>query len=292
MRMIFITSLFIFFSFISFSQQINSGLKFETGQTMNITMQVKSFITQHTGGQAIDFTMDATGEHVYTIRDVTKDSMTLHHGFRSISFRFDGWGRKMNFDSKNETDLNGIYGRSIKEMLEKTYDITIDASGKVLSTVPQKIQLSEADSRMAAINNAMKEILEQVQPPQKGQQVLLKVPYDPTIKGATKIVHPFEGSGGNYNGTYIISAWDDSTMTLDFTTSSVTVTKAESMGNETVTTMNNKSSGKIILDRITSVIKEKTETIESNGESVSSLGTLPVSSKTFITITTSRGKKE
>ena len=49
---------------------------------------------------------------------------------------------------------------------------------------------------------------------------------------------------------YTISDINDSTIVVDFAANSVTVTKAEMMGTETTTTMNNKSTGKIILDKL------------------------------------------
>ena len=47
---------------------------------------------------------------------------------------------------------------------------------------------------------------------------------------------------------------------------------------------NNKSTGKIILDKLTGIMKEKNMTTESNGNTEASFGTLPVTSKTTTTI--------
>jgi hypothetical protein len=90
---------------------------------------------------------------------------------------------------------------------------------------------------------------------------------------------------GKFDAAYSISNINDTTIVVDFATSSSTVTKAEMMGNETITAMNHKSTGKIILDRVTGIIKEKTETTESTGNTETSFGTLPVTSKTVTTIT-------
>jgi hypothetical protein len=49
--------------------------------------------------------------------------------------------------------------------------------------------------------------------------------------------------------------------------------------------MNNKSTGKIIIDRATGIIREKTMKTDSNGNTETSFGTLPVTSATTITIT-------
>lgn len=290
MKIILTATAFLFFTSFSFSQKVNGRLKFETGQTVNITLQMKSFITQHTGGQAIDFNIDAIGEHAYKVTNATTDNNTLHHQFQRISFKFDGWGRKMNFDSKNETDLNGIFGKPIKERLDKSYDMIIDSNGKVMMVLPEKIQLSETDSRMAIVNNLMKDIFDLVQPAQKGKASFFNVlPGTEAGKGDAWTITQ-EINGGKEEAAYAITDINDSTIVVGFAKNSTTVTKAEMMGSETTTTMSNKSTGKIVLDKITGIIKEKTESIESNGNTVSSFGTLPVNSKTTITIQVTSGK--
>ena len=92
-------------------------------------------------------------------------------------------------------------------------------------------------------------------------------------------------NGGKVDAAYSISDINDSTIVVDFAENSVSITKAEMMGSETTTTMNNKSTGKIILDRVTGIIREKTITTESNGNTEAPFGTLPVTSKTTTVIT-------
>ncbi|NOT51843.1 MAG: hypothetical protein HOP10_11275 [Chitinophagaceae bacterium] len=285
MRIIITVGFFFLPGFVSFSQKVNGKLKLEQGQTVNISMQMKSFITQQAGGQAIDFSVEATGDHAYKVTNATADNNTLHHKFQAMNFKFDGWGRKINFDSKNESDLNGMFGKPIKEVLEKTYDMIIDSNGKVLMVLPEKIQLSESDSRMAIVNNLLKDIFDLVQPPQKGKASFFKVLPDNEAGKGDAWTTSQEINGGKEDAAFAISDINDSTIVVEFAKNSTTVVKAEMMGAETITTMNHKSTGKIILDRITGIIKEKNETIESSGNNVSSFGTLPVTSKTTVTIT-------
>jgi hypothetical protein len=56
------------------------------------------------------------------------------------------------------------------------------------------------------------------------------------------------------------------------------------MGRETVTTMNSTSNGKIILDKATGIVKEKTINTESNGNTEAMGATVPVTAKTTIII--------
>ena len=172
--------LFLSIHLISSGQKVSGKLKFDQGQTLEITMKVKTTIAQQAMGQAIDFNVDAAGTHSYKVTNTTEDNSTLHHKVQHITFTFDGMGQKRSFDSKAEKDLNGQFGKPVKDILEKKYDIIIDSTGKTLMAVPEKIQLSETDSRMAIVTSMLKDLLDLVQPPQKGKPVFLK--FFPTRK--------------------------------------------------------------------------------------------------------------
>jgi hypothetical protein len=278
------TFFFLIISLVVLGQKVSGKLKFEQNQIFEISMQTKTTIAQQAMGQAIDFNVDATAAHSYKVTNTTDDNSTLNHRVQHITFLFDGMGQKRKFDSKEEKDLNGPFGKPVKDMLEKKYDIIINPNGKVLMAVPEKIELSEGDSRMALITNMLGDVLDLVQPPQKNKSSFFKVlPEAETGKGDTW-TESYQTGNGKFDAAYAISDINDSTIVVDFAGSSVTVTKAEMMGNETTTTMNNKSTGKIILDRITGIIRKKSVTTESTGNTESSFGTLPVTSKTTIEI--------
>lgn len=281
--------LFLFLSLLlsgaSFSQKVSSKLKFEQGQVFEISLQMKTTVAQQAMGQAIDFTVDATGNHVYKVTNTTDENSTLNHAVQRVLFTFDGMGQKRNFDSNNEKDLSGQFGKPVKELLEKKYDMVIDAGGKTLMVLPEKVELSQNDPRMQIITNMMKEVFNLVHPPKKGTASFFKVLPDSAVGKAEPWTESYPIDNGKMDAAYSISDINDSTIVVDFATSSSTVTKAEMMGSEVTTTMNNKSTGKIILDRVTGILKEKTETTESTGNSETSFGTLPVTSKTTSTIT-------
>src|SRR5688572_5280586 len=216
MKIILTAAFLLSATFISFSQPINDRLRFEQGQTVSITQQIKSHITQQAGGQAIDFTIDATGEHAYKVTNATTDNNTLHHQFLRLSFAFDGWGRKMNFDSKNETDLNGSFGAPVKDMLGKSYDIIIDTSGRVLRALPEKIVLAEADNRMAIIHNLLKDVFTLVQPPQKDKASFFKILPDKAISQGDTWTESWQTENGKFDAAYALSGINDSTLIIDF----------------------------------------------------------------------------
>lgn len=268
-----------------FGQKVTGQLKFEQGQTLEISMKIKTTIAQQAMGQAIDFNVDATGNHSYKVTNTTEDNSTLNHGVQRITFSFDGMGQKMGFDSDIEKDMNGPFGKPVKDMLAKKYDIIIDPTGTVKMVMPEKVVLSEMDSRMAIISSMLKDVLDLVQPPQKGKASFFKVLPDSEAGKGDAWTTTFETSGGKGDAAFVISDINDSTIVVDFAENSVTVTKAEMMGTETTTTLNNKSTGKIIIDRVTGIMREKTINTESNGNTEASFGTLPVTSKTTTVIT-------
>jgi len=267
-------------SAVAICQTVPGKLKFEQGQTFEITMDVKTLIAQQAGGQAIDFNVDATGIHSYKVTNSTDDNTTLHHQVNRVKFLFNGMGQKRTFDSNEEKDINGPFGPPIKEMKEKPYDIIISPNGTVLMAMPEKITTSQADPRMVIITNLMKEVLDIVQPPSKGGGSFFKVlPDKESVKGDTW-TESYETANGKFNTAYSIAEINDSTVVVDFAGSSVTITRAEIMGNESTTTMNNKSNGKIIVDKATGIIRQKTINAEGSGNAETSFGTLPVTSKT------------
>ncbi len=287
------TSFFFLFaiSTIVVAQKVNGKLKFEQGQTLEVSMKVKTTISQQAMGQAIDFNVDATGDHSYKITNTTEDNTTLNHKVQHITFAFDGMGQKRSFDSNVEKDMNGQFGKPIKDMLEKKYDIIINPTGTVLMAMPEKVVLSEGDSRMAIITSMLKDVLDLVQPPKKGGPSFFKIMPDGEGGKGDSWTTSFDAGNGKVETGYTIADINDSTIVVDFFEKSVTVTKAEMMGSETTTTLNNKSTGKIILDRATGIIKEKTISTESNGNTEAPFGTLPVTSKTTTVITVKPAKQ-
>ena len=258
MKQLFTLLSFIAVSFAAISQKVSGKLKFEQGQIFDVSIQVKNNIGQQAMGQTIDFNVDAAGYHSYKITNATDDNNTLNHQVHRITFAFDGMGQKRTFDSNIEKDLNGMFGKPIKDLLGKKYDIIIDPNGKTMMAVPEKIQLTDTDSRLAIVTTMLKDVLDIVQPPQKGKSSFFKVlPDTETGKGETWTESSIN-ENGKFDAAYFISDINDSTIVVDFVGSSITVSKAEMMGSATTTTMTNKSTGKIILDRMTGIIKEKT----------------------------------
>ncbi len=266
------------------AQSVQPKLKFEQGQILQVNLQLKTNIVQQAMGQAIDFNVEANADHSFLVTNTTEDNSTLKHSVDHVGFSFDGMGQKSKFDSKNEKDLNGNFGKPVKEVLEKKYDMVIDNNGNTMMVIPEKFVLGNDDPRMAIITSMLKDVFDLVQPPKQGSGSFFKVLPDSGSSKGKAWTESYTLSNGLFNAAYTISDITDSTIVVDFAANSVTTTKAEMMGGETTTNMNNKSTGRIIIDKLTGIIREKTMKTDSNGNTETAFGTLPVTSTTNITI--------
>jgi Family of unknown function (DUF6263) len=273
------------FYMLAGAQKITGKLRFEQGAQYEISLQAKTTIAQQAMGQTIDFNVEATGIHSYKITNTTDDNTTMNHQLNHVLFSFDGMGQKMHFDSRKEKDLNGPFGKPIRELLDKKYDIIIDSGGTTLAAIPEKIALSNPDSRMALITSMLRDVTELVQPPQKGKfSFFHMLPGKETGEGDAWVIN-YENESGTYEDAYSVASITDSVVLLNYAGSSSTVVKAEMMGNETTTKFNNKSTGRITVDRATGIIKEKIIDTNSTGTTEGPFGSIPVTSSTHTVIT-------
>ena len=267
------------------SQNSKNQLKFQQGQSMDVVLNIKTTVSQVVMGQSIDFNVDGTALHNYKVTNATNDNTTLHHSVKRLRFNFDGMGQKFPFDTDQPKDLDGPLGKPFKETLSKTYDMVIDPYGKVLMVQPEKIQAAEMDDRMKLIATLLKDVLDVVHPPQKDQRSFFKILPDQELARGINWTETFENEVGKFSTTYTLSDITDSTILVGLAGSSTTTSKLEIMGGmEIITTMNNKTTGTITIDKATGIIKEQVNSIESNGTAQGMGSETPITSKSTVTI--------
>ena len=265
-------------------QTISQKVRFARGQALNVRLEIKASVTQQAAGQAIDFTADANALHGYRVINQTKDNSTLHHETKKIAFNFEGMGQKRAFESDKKEDLEDPFNEPVKNMLNSAYDMTIDTNGMVVMVKAEKKEASLPDDRLAIIFKMLKDITDAVYPPKKGTASFFKIFPDKPITKGERWVESGQDETGKYSTEYTLSEVLDSTIVVDFKGTSTTTTKSTMMGREAITMLNSTSTGKIILDSVSWLIREKSITIESNGNTEVMGGTVPVTSKTTILI--------
>jgi Family of unknown function (DUF6263) len=271
-------------SLTSFSQKVSGKIEFQQGQTIGITIELKTTVSQEAGGNTIDFTADGTAIHSFKVTNATDENSTLRHQVNRIAFSFDGMGQKRSFDSENKKDPDQLFGKTVKDLLSKTYDMVVDPAGNVLIVRPEKIEQTNNDDRLSIVLNMLKDVTSIVYPPKKNEASFFKVLPEAGVALNESWTETGGDSSGVFKTTYTLSAITDSVLIVDVKGQSSTITNAEMMGMQTSTTMNNAYTGKIIIDKASGIIREKTMTTVSNGSTEAMGGTMPVTSKTTVTI--------
>ena len=266
--------IFLFLSLTTavYSQKVAGKLVFQQGQVFDIMMDLKTTVSQEAGGSAIDFIANAKATHGFKVTNTTENNSTLHHDVKKITFNFDGMGQKRSFDSGNPKDLEGFFGKPVKDILSKSYDMIIDPSGKTLLVKPEKIELAKTDDRLGIVFNLLKDLTNIVYPPKKNEASFFKVLPETETGLNESWTETGVDSNGMFKSTYTLSAITDSTILVDFKGNSSFVTRAEVMGMQTTTTMKSAYTGKIFIDKTTGIIKEKTMTTTSNGSTEAMAG--------------------
>jgi Family of unknown function (DUF6263) len=265
-------------------QKVSGNLQFKEGKTYIITTDLANTIAQQTSGQPVDFSATGKAIHSYKVINTTPNSSVLQHKVKGISFVFEGMGKKRAFDTDNEKDMENNPGPLFKEILEKSFSLIIDPSGKTLNASPEKIELTKQDESMVIIMSMLRELTGVVYPPKKGDASFFRVLPAYEIGIGDTWTDSLINENEKTITTNTLSAITDSTIVVSFKTISTSKLKIQMMGMDATSAMNSTADGTIILDRLTGIIREKTSTIDANGTTQTTIGTMPTTGK--ITITT------
>ncbi|HYC40419.1 MAG TPA: DUF6263 family protein [Chitinophagaceae bacterium] len=268
-------------------QAYQASLKFSPDQKWKVTTSVKTHLAQQVMNQAVDFDVDGEAVQLYTVTHAAGGSSTLRHRAEAIRFHFDGMGQKRSFDSKNDKDLSGPFGKPVRQLLDQSFDMVLDPMGRVLMVQPETLEL-EIDERLQLIMDLMSHLFDGIKPPQRGRPSFFTVLPDSAVNIGSKWNFSFQDSTGAYSTDYELSSLTDSTLVIDLKGKSRTSSASEMMGMEVITTLDNQTSGQILVDRGTGILREKNLVIHSSGSRIAMGGTMPVNATTNVHVWVTR----
>jgi hypothetical protein len=82
----------------------------------------------------------------YQIIQVDKSRLTIEHVLKTIRVDFDGFGRKMVYDSEDPKNQNAMLGDQIKSMIGKKDTLLVGIDGKVIEEEEKKNRSTERKS--------------------------------------------------------------------------------------------------------------------------------------------------
>ena len=267
-----------------FSQKVSGKLNFKKGQQIEIVTDTKSLVTQEAMGQTVEFKIDGSITHIYQVADANTKQATLGHKTKHIGLNMDGMGQTQSFDSDKKEDLDGQMGGPVKEILNKSYEMTIDQSGKVISVKEDTTQTKKQGDEADMVGNILSKLGSALDAPVAGEASFFKILPGKELKKSDTWLDSTEAPGGKEFIHYTLSDITPTEILLDYTSTSNSDIKSDMMGMEATTHMVNNSKGKITIDRASGILKNKTAETESNG-TVDIMGqSIPIKTKTSLTI--------
>jgi Family of unknown function (DUF6263) len=267
-----------------FSQKVSGKLNFKKGQQIEITTDTKSLVTQEAMGQTVEFKIDGSITHVYQVADASGKQATLNHKTKHIGLNMDGMGQTQTFDSDKKEDLDGQMGGPVKEILNKSYEMTIDQSGKVLNVKEDTMHTKKQGDEADMVGNILSKLGSALDAPVAGEASFFKILPAKELKKGDAWLDSTDAPGGKEYIHYKLADVTPSEILLDYTSNSNSDIKSDMMGMEATTHMVNNSKGKITINRVSGILKNKTAETESEG-TVDIMGqSIPIKTKTNLTI--------
>ncbi|HEU4470612.1 MAG TPA: DUF6263 family protein [Flavisolibacter sp.] len=241
------------------AQKLSNKLNFQKGAKMEVVLQIHSVISQGMG----DTKVNSTLTRVYDVNDVTSEGISMEHKVKRLQMDFEmAMMGSQSFDSENEADMKGEAGKAMEKTLKNKYSMTIDPTGKVLKVKkdddnPNTAQEASPDM----ITSLLGQMGEGIGIPSVGDRTEFKILPEREIgKGES-----WTDSTGTTKITYTLTELNDTEALIDFVEESSSDRKQEMMGMEVAISTKDKTKGRIILDRKTGLMKEKTAVTESAG---------------------------
>ncbi|MCR6721105.1 MAG: DUF6263 family protein [Chitinophagaceae bacterium] len=292
MKKISIALLVISIAFIqqSNAQKYNSRIQMDAGAIYEVTTEVKNLLAQQANGFSFDFNLNGNAVSLYNVTNTGDENISLRHKLKRIDFEFDGMGSKMKFDSDNSKDLEREFGRPMRDMLAKSYDMIIDTLGKTLLVLAPTAAPSAGDDQYKLISGLLGDLGNVATPPQKGDPtIFMSWPGGELAVGESWSIIK-DSPNDNYRTSYTLSSVNDSTFVIDFTGTGAKKIENEMRGMQVTVNMKTVTTGQMQVDRATGIVREKTTTVESSGTSEMMGGSTPINGK--MTTITRIKKKE
>jgi hypothetical protein len=259
------------------AQKINGQINFPKGKKLEVFSEIKAVVTQEMMGQEMEMNVNTTIERSLDVENVNNGNATVEHKVKRVKMNFDSPMGAQTFDSENEKDMKGDAGKALEKSLKNKYTMTIDNTGKIIAVKTDddnpNDKKKDANDPMSG---AMAQYAEGLQVPQVNDFTDLKIlPNREIAKGESWTENVTDGKI-----TFTLTDIRENDVVVDYTETAKISRKQEMMGMEISITSNDKTTGKIIVDRKTGLMKERTATTISDGTTEVMGQSIPTTSKT------------
>ena len=267
-------------AFTGFSQKLSNQIQFEKGKKLEMVIQVNMVVTQAMGDSKVNMNLT----RIFDVNDVVNNTAVMEHKIKRVQFSMDNaMMGSQSFDSDKESDMKEDLGKAFEKGLKKKYTMTVDARGQVLSVKQEeendKKKVSAEGDMMTGMMNQLSKGMDV---PKKGDFTEFHIlPDHEVAKGES-----WTDSLGGRTTVYTLTELTENEAIINFTEVEKIERVQEMMGREIQVKSTDKTTGRVILDRKTGLMKERSSSFESSGEMQMMGQTIPITRTGTKTITT------
>lgn len=251
-----------------FAQQ---NTAFKKGQEIKVTVTTDQNIDM---GMAI--TSKSTSVNKISIIDVTaKDYLTVTQKVK-LQMENNMFGQATTFDSDKPEDRNSDIGKEMGKALSKVDSFYLDVKTGDARPVNPENKSAEEGNPMAMMGNTGNESDESTV-----SSLLFILPFEASV--GKKWVDSSTENGMKKIITYSIEKMENNTVYIKMDGAISGNSSVEMQGQQLDMSISSKTTGEIIMDKITSVVKKRNSTSEISGTIDAGGQSMPFTSKTIVT---------
>jgi hypothetical protein len=271
--LVLISSLFFSANF----SQTKGNINLTKGQKFFVDSKITAVTTQTLMGQSMESNAELLGNYAIEVKDKKDNNYNLSNTFTKMKMKMTAMGNDINFDSDKKEDMDGEYGASFKDIINKPKEVVIDKSGNILNSKKETVPTT-------AQSDMMKMMIDQLlgDPEETGYGVNLAFVSTPSkIFVGYNWIDSANKEGIQRITTYTVKEIKGTQAIVAITGILNTDAKSQMQGMDILNKSKGNLSGEETLDIYTGVIKDRTTTLESAGTiSVASQGLeIPMSTK-------------
>ncbi|MBA2747058.1 MAG: hypothetical protein H0U44_12595 [Flavisolibacter sp.] len=267
--------------------QTPGAIHFKKGQKLEIVTETKKATSMDFMGQSMENKVNSTVTESYDVENMTDNAATIEYKVKRVLVTAEGMGRTESFDSEKEGDRKGELGKMLEKGLKNKYTMEVDKSGNIIAVKAdddnphaKRTPEEEAVSEMLAMQFGLNFGL-----PKTGSSSIFKLLPGKALTTGETWTENTDVNGVKKTANYKVASITDEDIIIDFTEESTINTKQDMMGAEAIITGNEKSNGRITLDKSTGIFKSKTFTKESKANIEAQGMSIPTTDKTTVTVT-------
>ncbi len=237
--------------------QNGNGLGFEKGKKLEMTVTVNSSMASMG-----NTTLAAVIERSFDVEDVLNGNAVIEHKIKRVKFDMQSMMGNESFDSEKDSDMKGQTGKALEKTLKSKYSMTLDGSGRVVAVTMdddfKKAQEQEATDMMAGM---IGQLSDGFKAPAIGDKSIFSILPAKEITKGEKWTDTIPGGMVHYT----VEEITEDAITLSYVEEVKLESTQEMMGQELKMVTNDKTTGTVILDGRTRLLREKSGSSEATG---------------------------